>query len=582
MLIEEIRKDISRLPKGSISEKHINGKTYYYQRWREDGQLREKYVPYGSLDTIREGIRERKELETELKAMTQKRTIDDYLFSSAIRIGDELKAFTSSVMRMRKRSLFSGLQEFIYGDYPDKVLILYGLRRTGKTTMIRQLISEMTEADFSKTAYMQILPSCTLADISRDLHQLEKNGYKYVFIDEVTLLSDFIEGAALFSDIFASSGMKIVLSGTDSLGFMFAEDDELYDRCYMIHTTFIPYREFSYVLGIDSIDEYIRYGGTMSISGYDYNHGLVFRTKSSTDEYIDTAIARNIQHSLIGYQNGNHFRALEELFQKDELTSAINRVVEDMNHRFTIEVLTRDFISSDLSLSSKNLIKDRSNPSSILEEIDIKAVTERLRKMLEIRNSDEQTVEISDIHTREIKEYLEILDLIEEIDVVDIEGVKRKRIIFTQPGLRYAQVESLIKSLIEDNEMKQLSLIERKSVLEKIRNEVKGRMLEDIILLESKHAFPDCSVFVLQFAIGEFDMVIADSENCTCRIFEIKHSKEIHPSQYKHLIEPEKCRLTEHRFGTITGKYILYRGAETVIDDIHYVNSEEYLKSLHN
>ena len=44
----------------------------------------------------------------------------------------------------------------------------------------------------------------------------------------------------------------------------------------------------------------------------------------------------------------------------------------------------------------------------------------------------------------------------------------------------------------------------------------------------------------------------------------------------------EKCRLTEHRFGTITGKYILYRGAETVIDDIHYVNSEEYLKSLHN
>ena len=53
----------------------------------------------------------------------------------------------------------------------------------------------------------------------------EKQGFRYVFIDEVTLLSDFIEGAALFSDIFASSGMKIVLSGTDSLGFLFAEDD---------------------------------------------------------------------------------------------------------------------------------------------------------------------------------------------------------------------------------------------------------------------------------------------------------------------------------------------------------------------
>ena len=47
------------------------------------------------------------------------------------------------------------------------------------------------------------------------------SGYKYVFIDEVTLIEDFIEGAALFSDIFAACGMKIVLSGTDSLGFFF-------------------------------------------------------------------------------------------------------------------------------------------------------------------------------------------------------------------------------------------------------------------------------------------------------------------------------------------------------------------------
>ena len=49
--------------------------------------------------------------------------------------------------------------------------------------------------------------------------------YKYVFIDEVTLIEDFIEGAALFSDIFAACGMKIVLSGTDSLGFFFSEDE---------------------------------------------------------------------------------------------------------------------------------------------------------------------------------------------------------------------------------------------------------------------------------------------------------------------------------------------------------------------
>ena len=34
------------------------------------------------------------------------------------------------------------------------------------------------------------------------------------------------------------------------------------------------------------------------------------------------------------YQNEGHFKALRELYEKDELTSAINRIVEDINHRF--------------------------------------------------------------------------------------------------------------------------------------------------------------------------------------------------------------------------------------------------------
>ena len=134
-----------------------------------------------------------------------------------------------------------------------------------------------------------------------------------MFIDEVTLMRDFIEGAALFSDIYASSGMKIVLSGTDSLGFVFTESQQLYDRCIILHTTFISYREFENVLGISGIDEFIRYGGTMSMGGVHYNESSPFATKKSADEYIDTAIARNIQHSLKYYQDGGHFRSLYEL-----------------------------------------------------------------------------------------------------------------------------------------------------------------------------------------------------------------------------------------------------------------------------
>lgn len=87
---------------------------------------------------------------------------------------------------------------------------------------------------------------------------------RYVFIDEVTLMRDFIDSAALFSDVFAAMGMKIILSGTDSLGFWAGDGSgALRPGAKPIHTTFIPYREYSRLLGIDSIDEYIRYGGTL-------------------------------------------------------------------------------------------------------------------------------------------------------------------------------------------------------------------------------------------------------------------------------------------------------------------------------
>lgn len=57
-----------------------------------------------------------------------------------------------------------------------------------------------------------------------------------------------------------------------------------------------------------------------------------------------------------------------------------------------------------------------------------------------------------------------------------------------------------------------LSEYEKKMVIERILEEVRGRMMEDIVLLETmKAAGRDCRVFRLQFAVGEFDMVVYDT-----------------------------------------------------------------------
>ena len=582
----ELEHQISALPTGSITKKNVNGKEYFYHRWTENKKRREKYIPADDLENFRARIEQRKKLEQELKALKmylpKTKAVETSVFTTNIRTGHELLSFAASVRAYRKRECFWQLHDFIYGEPQDKVFILYGLRRTGKTTMIRQIFAEMSDAELAKAAFMQITARDTLAIVSRDLKQLEAQGCRYVFLDEVTLMEDFIEGAALFSDVFAACGMKIVLSGTDSLGFLFTEDEHLYDRCILLHTTFIPYREFESVLGIHGIDEYIRYGGTMSLGGVHYNETSTFASKESADEYVDTAIARNIQHSLRCYQYEGHFRHLRDLYDKNELTSAINRVVEDINHRFTLEVLTQDWKSHDLGISASNLRRDRENPTDILDRVDLTAVTDSLRKLLEIRNKAEQTVELDDVHVLEIKEYLDLLDLTREIDVLHLPDVSTKssRTVIAQPGLRYAQADALIRSLLLDETFSALSLAERTAVQERILAEIRGRMLEDIVLLETKLANPKMQVFVLQFPVGEFDMVIFDPEEGSCRIFEIKHSEESVPQQYRHLIDEEKCAQTEHRYGPITGKVVLYRGKSRTVDCIQYQNVEEYLRNL--
>ena len=161
---------------------------------------------------------------------------------------------------------------------------------------------------------------------------------------------------------------------------------------------------------------------------------------------------------------------------------------------------------------------------------------------------------------------------------------KEARTAFSQPGIRYSQAESLM----QDDKFRDLSLVERKRVTERILAEIKGRMMEDIVLLETKLSKKNCEVFRLQFAIGEFDMFVFDPEEETCEIYEIKHSDKIVLQQCRHLLDKQKCEDTAFRYGTIIGKYVIYRGAKTSLvqvgvstqEDVAYLNVEEYLKKL--
>ncbi len=594
--ISDLKRRIDELPAGSISRKTINGKVYFYHQWQENGKTRGYSVSEEKAAEIRIQIEKRRALQKELRALEKKSNVtstvssDKDSFKTVVVFGDNLRDTVESVKKWRKRTCYNSLIKYLDAPVADRVCLVYGLRRTGKTTMLRQAIADLSEERFAKCAYIKARTSDTMADINHDLKALSALGYKYIFIDEVTLMHDFVDSAAIFSDVFAAQGMKIVLSGTDSLGFWFAANEELYDRATMIHTTWISFGEHSYLLGIDDIDEYIRYGGTLRAG--ETNFGDVidddasFRDDESSRRYIDTAIARNIQHSLSCYREGGHFKGLYELYGKGELTGAINRIIEDMNHDFLLSVLDRDFTSHDYGEAASNLrrARDVGERTDILDRINKNDITSHLMQILEIRNKNALNTALTEAHVSEIKAYLKVLDLTEASQVLSIfGGAPTEYTIFTQPGMRFCQAQALVYSLMRNSDfLREASEYEKTLVTNRILDSVRGRMMEDIVLLETaKSLGKRYRVFKLTFLAGEFDMVIYDIESNSCEIYEIKHSKERVPQQYRHINDPEKLAETERKYGRITKRAVLYRGDDyTEENGVEYINVENYLRRL--
>ena len=623
--IRAIESRLMELPQGTLIYKTINGKKQPYLQWTETGRSKSRYIKISERDEVLEQIELKNTLSSELKKLkkelskdempqgygcdpaygslsaAERIALDSYnageaLFSTRVIRGDELKKQVESVKSLDKRDCYAGLRNFLHADSRDRVCLLYGLRRTGKTTLINQAILELSDAERRRAAYIKIRMPDAMEDVNRDLILLSKLGYKHVFIDEVTLMSDFIDSAALFSDVFAAQGMKIVLSGTDSLGFWMTLTGELYDRAYVIHTTYIPFREYSRLLGVDDVDEYIRYGGTLRRgeavfnSPATMNEEAAFRDDESTRRYIDSAICRNIQHSLAFCKDGRYFRHLRELYDSDELTGAINRIIEKMNHRFVLSTLTEKFKSRDYGSAAEMLRKnpDASRRSDILDIIDKEKVTKRLMDILEIKDAEDLKTGLRDVHVEEIKQYLSALDLVADCPSETATGGTKdtEYALFTQPGMRYSQAEALIYILKSDKIFENFSEREKNLACSVILEDVRGRMMEDIILLDTARALQgdkNKRAFKLILRRSEVDMVIYDAASDSCDLFEIKHSEEIAARQYHVLEDEEALKSIEDKYGSISGRYIIYRGPAKLLDNgIEYINAETYLKSLAN
>lgn len=578
--------ELNNLPKGTITKKKISNVNRYYLQWRNnDKKTRSKYVKLSELEIYKTQIARRKEIEIAIKEY--KRANKDLFkpsskkdFKTNVKLGDELLLKCDEIKNYKHRYSYDYLKRYL-DIYSSKIIAMYGLRRTGKTTMLFQAINYI---GIDKSAYIKIKPTDRMQDLSNDLDILNEKNIKYVFIDEITLMRDFIQEASILSDYYATFGMKIVLSGTDSLSFLLATNQELYDRCYLLHTSYISYGEYAYLLDIHNIDTYIEYGGLLKKENANiddvFTDEMSFNDDESTRKYIDTAISRNIQNSLKNDIISSNYKYLHELYENDKLVGIINRLVENMNHSFVADVINTDFVSHDFGSLAELLHK---NNNYEIDNIDKEKLIERFKKLLNIKE-----VDINEEHLNELKDYLYKLDLIIDLKTRMSNGDVFNNISFIQPGIRYSQAKSLVYLLNEDDYFKSLNAFIKESIISTLLNDIKGRMLEDIIhvailknCIKSYKSKYDYYVFKYKFIKnGEYDIVEVDRKRLTVNLYEIKHSNKINKNQIKYLNDDNMINAIEYSFGKVINKYVLYRGKDKIVDDIHYLNIESFLQNM--
>ena len=136
---ESIRKRIEQLPQGNLTRKTIKGHTYTYLQWREGSKVRSRVVREKELPAVKRLIAERNCLERRLKTM-QEMDGEEEVFNLDVYTGEELNLMYSGVSAWRERRVCEDVRAYLRSSEP-RVCVMYGLRRTGKSTAMLQTIA---------------------------------------------------------------------------------------------------------------------------------------------------------------------------------------------------------------------------------------------------------------------------------------------------------------------------------------------------------------------------------------------------------------------------------------------------------
>lgn len=486
-------------------------------------------------------------------------------FATCVFLGKDIPAMLEEPPAADRTPL-AELEGYLSGD-DRKVCILYGVRGSGISTMIGQALRSMSAEDLSRTALMDVGDIVGMDAVYSDLERLEDGGYRYIIISEITAVDGFPERCGALATAFASSGMRIVLAGTDTLAFRMACDDGLFGRAVTIHLDPVPFREHDRIYPGDGIDGYLTDGGTMKGPG-----GSPF-APSNLYRFIDLAVGRNISRSLdrAGYASKGD---LESLRSSGGVEGAVETVLECIDRMLLPNALNEVWRSH-----YPGGMEDEG--TTIAAGLDREAAMAALRRVWYSSDSDYAKLS-GDADT--------LLDHLEDLDIVAgcVEEEFRDGIWSTvgrhltaMPGLRLGLARPRLDDLMAEVPFSKLSESRKRACAGRIDEAVREILLTDEVFLETAAtAGSGVAVRRLRFKDGAVDMMVYDEGSDSCILVDVEYTDRRMKDQSRHIADKAKNDAVAARFGRISRRIVMYLGEPGTVDGIKYVDVSAYLRGL--
>ena len=74
-MLSKYRNELLQIPKGSLSVKSVNGKEYFYLKYRENNKVCSKYIRQAEVETVRIQIEKRKHIEAMIRSLEEELAI---------------------------------------------------------------------------------------------------------------------------------------------------------------------------------------------------------------------------------------------------------------------------------------------------------------------------------------------------------------------------------------------------------------------------------------------------------------------------------------------------------------------------